>query len=316
MRHFLKETDLSREEVAAVFATAAAMKAGRGRHTPPSLAKQSWGLLFFKKSTRTRVSFQVGVHELGGQPVMLSADEMQLARGESVADSARVLSRYLHGMVIRCYDHATLEDFVKHGTVPVVNALSDFLHPCQLYTDFFTLAERWSKPGDNMAECLRGKKIAFLGDTACNVANSFVLGCAHLGIELALSGPKGFEPGPEILAQLKADGLKPTFTFTTDPAEAVRGADMVTTDVWVSMGMEAEKAERLRLMQPYQVNAALMARAKPGAYFMHCLPAHPGEEVSQEVLDSAQSIVFDQAENRLHLQKALLAHLATANRIA
>jgi ornithine carbamoyltransferase len=313
MRHFLKETDLSPAEVAGVFATAAAMKHGRGRHTPPSLARQSWGLLFFKKSTRTRVSFQVGVHELGGQPVMLSADEMQLSRGESVADSARVLSRYLHGMVIRCYDHATLEEFVKHGTVPVVNALSDFLHPCQLYTDLFTLAERWSG-GDagKMVECLRGKKIAFLGDTACNVANSFVLGCAHLGIELVLSGPKGFEPGPEIRAQLKKDGLKENFTFTSDPVEAVRGADMVTTDVWVSMGMEAEKAERLRIMQPYQVNAALMKLAKPGAYFMHCLPAHPGEEVSLEVLEGPQSIVFDQAENRLHLQKALLAHLAAS----
>ena len=311
MRHFLKETDLSPAEVAGVFATAAAMKHGRGRHTPPSLARQSWGLLFFKKSTRTRVSFQVGVHELGGQPVMLSADEMQLSRGESVADSARVLSRYLHGMVIRCYDHALLEDFVKFGSVPVVNALSDFLHPCQLYTDLFTLAERWSG-GDagKMTECLRGRKIAFLGDTACNVANSFVLGCAHLGVELALSGPKGFEPGPEIRAQLRRDGLKENFTFTTNPAEAVRGADMVTTDVWVSMGMEAEKAERLRIMQPYQVNAALMKLAKPGAYFMHCLPAHPGEEVSLSVLEGQQSIVFDQAENRLHLQKALLAHLA------
>lgn len=313
MRHFLKETDLSPAEVAGVFATAAAMKHGRGRHTPPSLARQSWGLLFFKKSTRTRVSFQVGVHELGAQPVMLSADEMQLSRGESVADSARVLSRYLHGMVIRCYSHATLDEFAKYGTVPVVNALSDFLHPCQLYTDLFTLAERWSG-GDTgkMTECLRGKKIAFLGDTACNVANSFVLGCAHLGIKLYLSGPKGFEPGPEIRAQLKKDGLAENFVFTTNPEEAVRDADMVTTDVWVSMGMEAEKAERLRIMQPYQVNSALMKLAKPGAYFMHCLPAHPGEEVSLEVLEGPQSIIFDQAENRLHVQKAILAHLAAS----
>ena len=147
-----------------------------------------------------------------------------------------------------------------------------------------------------MASCLRGRKIAFLGDTACNVANSYVLGCAHMGIELALSGPKGFEPSPEILEQPKKDGLKPTFTFTTNPEEAVRGADMVTTDVWVSMGMEAEKAERLRIMQPYQVNSALMKLAKPDAFFMHCLPAHPGEEVSLEVLEGPQSIVFDQAE--------------------
>ena len=313
MRHFLKESDLSRDEVAAVFATAAALKAGRGRHTPPALARQSWGLLFFKKSTRTRVSFQVGVHELGGQPVMLNADDMQLSRGETAADTARVLSRYLHGMVIRCHDHSLLEDFARAGTMPVVNALSDFLHPCQLLTDMFTLAERWA-PGrpEAYAEVLRGRKIAFLGDTACNMGNSYVLAGALLGVEVALAGPKGYAPGPEIQALLRAEKLTPTWTFTEDPEAAVKGADMVTTDVWVSMGMEAEKERRLREMDPYRVTARLMAQAKPGAHFMHCLPAHPGEEVSQEVLDSPACIIFDQAENRLHVQKAILAHLAVA----
>jgi ornithine carbamoyltransferase len=313
MRHFLKETDLSPAETAAVFATAAAFKAGRGRHTTPSLARQSWGLLFFKKSTRTRVSFQVGVHELGGLPVMLNADDMQISRGETVGDTARVLSRYLHGMVIRCHEHQLLEEFARCGTMPVVNALSDFLHPCQFLTDMFTLAERFaSGHPERYAEALRGRKVAFLGDTACNMANSFVLGGAALGVQVALAGPAGYEPGPEVRAQLKKDGLAETFTFSTDPAEAVRGADMVYTDVWVSMGMEAEKAERLKTMQPYQVAAKLMALAKPSAYFMHCLPAHPGEEVSAEVLESKQSIIFDQAENRLHVQKAILAHLAAA----
>ncbi len=313
MRHFLKESDLSRDEVAAVFATAAALKAGRGRHTPPALARQSWGLLFFKKSTRTRVSFQVGVHELGGQPVMLNADDMQLSRGETAADTARVLSRYLHGMVIRCHDHSLLEDFARAGTMPVVNALSDFLHPCQLLTDMFTLAERWA-PGrpEAYAEVLRGRKIAFLGDTACNMGNSYVLAGALLGVEVALAGPKGYAPGPEIQELLRTEKLTPTWTFTEDPEAAVKGADMVTTDVWVSMGMEAEKERRLREMDPYRVTARLMAQAKPGALFMHCLPAHPGEEVSQEVLDSPASIIFDQAENRLHVQKAILAHLAAA----
>jgi ornithine carbamoyltransferase len=313
MRHFLKESDLSRDEVAAVFATAAALKAGRGRHTPPALARQSWGLLFFKKSTRTRVSFQVGVHELGGQPVMLNADDMQLSRGETAEDTARVLSRYLHGMVIRCHDHALLETFARAGTMPVVNALSDFLHPCQLLTDMFTLAERWA-PGrpEAYADALRGRKVAFLGDTACNMGNSYVLAGALLGVEVALAGPKGYEPGPEIRELLRREGLAPTWTFHEDPAAAVRGADMVTTDVWVSMGMEAEKERRLREMGPYQVNARLMALAKPGALFMHCLPAHPGEEVAQEVLDSPASIIFDQAENRLHVQKAILAHLAAS----
>ena len=214
-------------------------------------------------------------------------------------------------MVIRCHEHALLEEFARCGTMPVVNALSDFLHPCQFMTDMFTLAERWSAGNpQGYAASIKGRKIAFLGDTACNMANSFVLGGAALGAEIALAGPKGYEPSPEIRAQLKADGLKETFTFTTDAAAAVKGADMVYTDVWVSMGMEAEKAERLKLMQPYQVNAQLLALAKPSAYFMHCLPAHPGEEVSAEVLASPQSIIFDQAENRLHVQKAILAHLA------
>jgi len=310
MRHFLKETDLSLAEIQSIFAQAALLKSQRGQAKSQDLAQQSWGLLFFKKSTRTRVSFQVGVHELGGQPVMLNADDMQISRGETVADTAKVLSRYLHGMVIRCHEHKLLEDFAQSGTMPVVNALSDFLHPCQFMTDMFTLAERWSKgEPENFASSLKGRKVAFLGDTACNMANSFILGGAALGVEIALAGPSGYEPTAEIKQQLKKDGLKETFTFTTDAAAAVKAADMVYTDVWVSMGMEAEKVERLKTMQPYQVNSKLMALAKPDAYFMHCLPAHPGEEVSAEVLASPQSIIFDQAENRLHVQKAILAHL-------
>ena len=310
MRHFLKETDLSLAEIQAIFAQAALLKSQRGQTKSQELAQQSWGLLFFKKSTRTRVSFQVGVHELGGQPVMLNADDMQISRGETVADTAKVLSRYLHGMVIRCHEHKLLEDFAQSGTMPVVNALSDFLHPCQFMTDMFTLAERWSKgKPENFASSLKGRKVAFLGDTACNMANSFILGGAALGVEIALAGPAGYEPTAEIKQQLKKDGLKETYTFTTDATAAVKGADMVYTDVWVSMGMEAEKAERLKTMQPYQVSSKLMSLAKPDAYFMHCLPAHPGEEVTAEVLASPQSIIFDQAENRLHVQKAILAHL-------
>ncbi|MDR2429669.1 MAG: ornithine carbamoyltransferase [Puniceicoccales bacterium] len=313
VRHFLKETDFTPVEIQSVFATASEMKARRGAPSPARLplARQSWGLLFFKKSTRTRVSFQVGVHELGGQPVMLNADELQLSRGETTADTARVLSRYLHGLVIRCYEHGLLEEVAQLGTVPVVNALSDYLHPCQIYTDFFTLAERWSNatPARHL-ESLKGRKIAFLGDTACNMANSLILGGALLGVQVALAGPSGYEPAAGIRAQLQRDGLAPTWHFTQDPVEAVRGADMVCTDVWVSMGMESEKAARLSQMQPYQVNAPLMRAARPGAYFMHCLPAHAGEEVAEEVLESPASIVFDQAENRLHVQKAILAHLA------
>lgn len=314
MRHFIKETDFSTKEIAAVFATAADMKRRRqlGSGRGAALEGQSWGLLFFKKSTRTRVSFQVGVHELGGQPVMLNAEELQLSRGETTADTARVLSRYLHGLVIRCYAHSVLEEVSQLGTVPVVNALSDYLHPCQIYTDFFTLAERWSG-GDvgRYLESLKGRKIAFLGDTACNMANSFILGGALLGVEISLSGPAGYAPQAAVFEEISRGGLEPTWHFTQDPCEAVRGADMVYTDVWTSMGMESERADRLLQMRPYQVNAGLMRAAKPGALFMHCLPAHAGEEVTQEVLDSPASIIFDQAENRLHVQKAILAHLSS-----
>ncbi|MDR2844682.1 MAG: ornithine carbamoyltransferase [Puniceicoccales bacterium] len=317
MRHFLKETDFTPDEIARIFATAAAMKKERAQRpavspTRQPLTRQSWGLLFFKKSTRTRVSFQVGVHELGAQPIMLNADELQLSRGETTADTARVLSRYLHGLVIRCYEHSLLEDFAANGTVPIVNALSDYLHPCQIYTDLFTLAERWNG-GDpaRSLESLKGRKIAFFGDTACNMANSFILAGAHLGIEIALAGPTGYAPGAQIRNQLKLDHLTPTWEYTTDPLAAARGADAIYTDVWVSMGMETEKADRLRQMSPYQVTSDLLRAAKPGAFFMHCLPAHVGEEVAQEVLDGPASIIFDQAENRLHTQKAILAHLVS-----
>ena len=317
MKHFLKETDLSVAEAARVFELAAELKATRGSADAiKPLAGQSWGLLFFKKSTRTRVSFQVGVHELGGNPVMLNADDMQLSRGETPEDTAKVLSRYLHGIVIRCFGHQLLETFVKEGSMPVVNALSDFLHPCQFYTDMFTLAERWSR-GDRskMAECLRGRKFVFMGDTACNMGNTFALGCAHLGMEVVLCGPKGYEPHQELYDQLSADDIDASkFTFTTDPEAAAKDADVLYTDVWVSMGMETEKERRLREFRDYQVNEHIMSLAKKDAYFMHCLPAHIGEEVSEGVLKGPQSIVFDEAENRLHTQKAILALLAEANK--
>ncbi len=314
MKHFLKETDLDLDEVSRVFELANELKTNRAETKIRALAGQSWGLLFFKKSTRTRVSFQVGVHELGGFPVMLNAEDMQLSRGETPEDTAKVLSRYLHGMVIRCHEHSLLETFAKEGSFPIVNALSDFLHPCQFYTDMFTLAERWSRGNaKKMAESLRGRKVAFIGDTACNMGNTFALGCVHLGMEIVLCGPKGYEPQKELYEQFAADKLAPNFSFTNDPESAAKNADMIYTDVWVSMGMEEEKARRLKEFQGYQVNEHLMALAKPDAFFMHCLPAHIGEEVSAEVLNGPQSIVFDQAENRLHTQKAILAVLAEAN---
>jgi ornithine carbamoyltransferase len=225
-----------------------------------------------------------------------------------------VLSRFVHGLIVRTFDHHEVERLSAAGTIPVVNALTDFLHPCQIYSDAFTMAERWTKSGDLFAS-LKGRKIAFLGDTTCNMANSWILGAAHFGMQISLSGPKEFAPGTDVDAQLKKDGLPKNYQFTVDPAKAVKDADVVYTDVWVSMGKEEESKERLRMMSPYQVTAKLFAAAKPDALFMHCLPAHPGEEVEQAVLDNPRSIIFDQAENRLHVQKAILATLAQPLRV-
>lgn len=310
MKHFLKETDFKPHEVAEVFALARDLKAKRGRHTPPVLQHQTWALIFSKSSTRTRVSFEVGVHELGGNPLFLNKNDIQLGRGESVEDTARVLSRFVHGLIVRTYDHAEVERLAASGSIPVINALTDFLHPCQIYTDAFTLAERWAPKGGDLLASLKGRKIAFLGDTACNMANSWILGAALFGMKISLAGPREFTPGPELDALLKHEGLEKNYQFTTDPLEAVKDADVVYTDVWVSMGKEEEKKHRLAQMAPYAVTAKVFAAAKADAFFMHCLPAHPGEEVSQEVLDNPRSIIFDQAENRLHVQKAIMAVLA------
>jgi ornithine carbamoyltransferase len=310
MKHFLKETDLQPHEVAEVFALARDLKAKRGRHTPPVLAQQTWAMIFSKSSTRTRVSFEVGIHELGGNPLFLNRNDIQLGRGETIEDTAKVLSRFVHGLIVRTFDHADVERLAAAGTVPVINALTDFLHPCQIYTDAFTMAERWAPKGGELLGSLRGRKIAFIGDTACNMANSWILGAGLFGMEIALSGPAEFEPTVEIKALAAKEGFADVYSFTTDPFEAVKDADVVYTDVWVSMGKEEETAQRIKQMMPYQVNEKVFGAAKPDALFMHCLPAHVGEEVSQGVLDSDRCIIFDEAENRLHTQKAIMAVLA------
>jgi ornithine carbamoyltransferase len=312
MKHFLKETDLTLREAAEVFAQAANFKKSRGRKTAPVLDQQTWAMIFAKSSTRTRVSFEVGIHELGGNPLFLNKNDIQLGRGESIEDTARVLSRYVHGMVVRTFDHNDVVKLAQYSSVPVINALTDLLHPCQMYSDAFTLAERWAGRSKNLLGSLKGKKIAFVGDTACNVASSWVLGANYFGMKIAVSGPKGFKPSPAFDAFLASEGFDDGYEFTTDPYEAVRGADVVYTDVWVSMGKESESVRRLKLLAPYVVDAKLFAAAKRDAYFMHCLPAYPGKEVTQEVLDDSRSIIFDQAENRLHMQKALMAFLAKA----
>lgn len=312
MKHFLKETDFKASELPALFELAREFKAKRGRHATP-LAGQTWAMIFSKSSTRTRVSFEVGIHELGGNPLFLNKNDIQLGRGETIADTARVLSRFVHGLVVRTFDHSEVQDLADIGSVPVINALTDLLHPCQIYADMFTLAERWGKGGD-LVGSLRGRKIAFVGDRGCNVANSWILGANLFGMKISLAGPPGFDAAPEFDELLGREGFPGAYEFTTDAYAAVKDADVVYTDVWVSMGKEEETAERIRVMSPFAVTPKLFAAAKSDAYFMHCLPAHAGQEVTQEVLDNPRSIIFDQAENRLHMQKAILATLADAAR--
>jgi ornithine carbamoyltransferase len=311
MHHFLKETDFTPEQAQHVFQLAKQFKDDR-LNCPQTLKKQSWGLLFYKSSTRTRISFEVGINELGGFPIVLDSQNTQIGRGETIADTARVMSQYLHGLVIRTYGHEIVEEFAKHAPMPIVNGLTDLNHPCQLYTDIFTLLERYSPEAMDI-KVLKGKKVVFFGDCASNMANSWIHAAAMFGMEITLAGPEGFAPTHEIDTVLKADGLAKKYVFTTDAKSATEGADVLCTDVWVSMGDEAEAAKRKSAMTPYQVNSDLLVLAKSDAYFLHCLPAHAGEEVSQEVLDSPQSIIFDEAENRLHAQKAIMAKLVELN---
>src|SRR5580704_8868740 len=240
MKHFLKETDLQPSELGEVFSLARDFKRKRGRHTPPVLAGQTWALIFAKSSTRTRVSFEVGINELGGHALFLNKNDIQLGRGESIEDTARVLSRFVHGIVIRTFDHADVVRLASAATVPVINGLTDFLHPCQIYADAFTAAERWAGPDGDLVAALKGRKVAFLGDTCFNMANSWILGAALFGLKISLAGPKGYEPGAAINALLKAEGFANSYHFTTDPYEAVSGADIVYTDVWASMGQEEQ----------------------------------------------------------------------------
>ena len=311
MKHFLQESDFDCMERQEIFSLAASYKANRMHHPKP-LEGQTWGMLFYKNSTRTRVSFEVGLGEIGAKVVVLDKSSMQIGRGESLADTAQVFSRYLHGLVIRSFGHEIVQDFSRFGSIPVVNALTDFLHPCQIYSDVFTLAEKWSGRGDDL-DSLKGRRLVFFGDCCCNMANSWILAASLFGIDLVLCGPESFQPQQDILDLMEAQGLEPRHTFTADAAEAASGADALYTDVWVSMGKEEESRQRIAQMKPYSVTSELMAKAKPEALFLHCMPTHPGLEVTQNVLDSDQAHLYDQAENRLHVQKAILAQLAAKN---
>lgn len=312
MNHFLKETDFKSYEIAEIFSLAASFKKQRNRHTPPTLKKQSWGLLFFKKSTRTRISFEVGIRELEGTPIILNSADLQLSHGESLDDTVRVLSRYLHGLIIRTHEHENIEAIAQASTIPVINALTALLHPCQTYTDAFTLAERWGQ--EPSLSSLEGRKLAFIGDTASNMAHSWLLGGALFGMNIALSGPSGFEPDKALDTLIEQAGLTKAATFTTDPMAAVQNADVIYTDVWVSMGDEATASMRIEKLKPYAVTPKILSAAKPDAYFMHCMPVHPREEVSPDILDKPNCLIYEQAENRLHVQKAILSILSSRAR--
>ncbi len=307
-RSFLKETDFCLEEAKEIFELAHRYKNIRSAGLLDVIHGQPWGLLFFKKSTRTRLSFEAGVYELGGHPLVLNATDLQLSRGESIEDTAKIMGRYLRGVVIRAYEHSVVEDFKTHSGIPVINALTDFLHPCQSYTDIFTMMEHFGK-GRPSLDAIKGKKFVFFGDTSCNMSYSLALAGCMFGLEVVLCGPEGFEPKKDLNKLFKDSKIPENFTFTSDAKSAAKNADVLYTDVWVSMGKEEEKAMRLKQMAPYQVNESLFKLAKKDAIFMHCLPAHPGEEVSESVLKSKQSIIFDEAENRLHVQKAIISKL-------
>jgi len=294
MRHFLDFRDLTRDDVTAMLAEAMRLKHTRTHGEERTLHGKSLAMIFEKNSTRTRVSFEVGMRELGGNPVVLQKDDLQLGRGETVADTARVLSRYVHAMMLRAYHHVTLIELAQYASVPVINGLTDLLHPCQLMADLLTMEERLGN--------LHGKKIAWVGD-GNNMANTYITVADLMGFELVLACPKAYGPDKEILEQARANGAN--ITLTTSPDEAVTDADVVVTDTWVSMG-DDDTLTRKQAFYGLQVNEALMAKAKKDAIFLHCLPAHRGEEVTDAVLDGPQSFVWDEAENRLHTQKAIL----------
>lgn len=300
-RHLISIHDLSTGEVHDLLRLAAAVKAQPTRFAS-ALAGKTLGMIFQKSSTRTRVSFEVGMYQLGGHALFLSSRDIQLGRGETVADTAQVLSRYLNGIMARTFAHQDVVDLARFGTIPVINGLTDDLHPCQALTDYFTLQEVF---GD-----LSGRKLAYVGD-GNNMAHSLLLGAAKVGMDIAIAGPAGYECAPAYLELARQDAAAAgtRIEITRDPVAAVKGASAVYTDVWASMGQEDEAKKRIADFQGYSVDEALMAHAAPDAIFLHCLPAHRGEEVSAGVADGPQSRIFDQAENRLHVQKAILLHL-------
>lgn len=295
MKHLLKLADLSREEILSVLNLADQLKYERKHGVFKEYLKgKKLGMIFQKSSTRTRVSFEVGMYELGGNALFLSNRDLQIGRGEPVEDTARVLSRYLDAIMIRTFAQQEVEDLAKYGSIPVINGLTDYCHPCQVLADLMTIRERKG--------AFKGLKMCFVGD-GNNMANSLMVGAVRTGMSFSIACPEGYEPDKDLMAWAKENG---SFTLTRSAEEAAADADVVYTDVWASMGQEDEKAKREKAFVGYQVNAAVMASAKPDAMVLHCLPAHRGEEITAEVFEAHADEIFEEAENRLHAQKAVL----------
>ena len=300
MKHLLSIEKLTRAEIEKILGDAVGLKQNRGKSELSSLAGQSWAMIFSKASTRTRVSFEVGIRELGGQVVFLPASEIQIGRGEPIKDTARVLGRMVHGAVIRTFAQSEVEEFAQYARIPTINALTDEEHPCQILADILTFQEKRGS--------IAGKVVTFLGDGACNVVNSWIFAAARLDFELRIAAPKAFQPSAVLLQRAGA-----RVQCTEDLEQAAGQADLLYTDVWVSMGKESESAERIERLKGYQINSRLTKLAKPGALVMHCLPAYRGKEIDEATFEANAQTIFDQAENRLHVQKSILSWLA-ANR--
>ncbi|HRH94990.1 MAG TPA: ornithine carbamoyltransferase [Prosthecobacter sp.] len=296
MKHLLSIEELTKEQIEKLVDLACVLKKDR-KASPQVLNGQQWALIFSKSSTRTRVSFEVGIRELGGQVMFLSSADIQLGRGEPIKDTARVMGRMIHGAVIRTFAQQDVVDFAQYSGIPTINALTDDEHPCQVLADLQTIKERlggW-----------QGKRICFLGDGDCNMARSWIWASVHLGFELVIGAPKAFQPQESFMRNVPSK----TIHIVDDPAEAVKGCDVLYTDVWVSMGKEAESADRIETLKPWQINDALLKHANSGALVMHCLPAYRGKEITEEVMEAHADLIFDQAENRLHAQKAVIVEI-------
>ena len=298
MKHLLKLGDLTKEEIVEILDLADKLKYEKRNGIEHHLLKgKTLGMIFQKSSTRTRVSFEVGMFDLGGSALFLSPRDLQIGRGEVVQDTARVLSRFLDGIMIRTFEQKEVEDFASYGDIPIINGLTDYCHPCQVLADLMTIREKKGK--------LEGLKMCFVGD-GNNMANSIIVGCIKMGMEVSIACPKGYEPDSDIMKWASETGK---FTCTEDVMEAAKGADALYTDVWASMGQEEEFNERAKVFKNYQINSEVMTVANEGAMVLHCLPAHRGEEITAEIIEQHADEIFEEAENRLHAQKAVMVKL-------